>query len=139
MIIRDVVVHSSNQPFPWRITSASPSVQLITVDGSVPPIPPSMMMSASLPNFSSMSSGLVMYSMSSPSSNGRVVVRIGASSNWQISRITAWSGMRIPTSLRFLKIFGKRLSAFVIIRKPEILIEGLNTLSTVIGNQCCTD
>ena len=57
-------------------------------------------------------SGVVMYSISSPSSKGKVVVSIGASSNRQISRMMLLSGIRMPTSLRFLNILGKRLPVF---------------------------
>lgn len=76
------------------------------VEGSMPPVPPSIIRSVTLPNFSSISSGSVMYSMSSPFSSGRVVVRIGASSRRQISRMIALSGTRIPTSFRLRK-FGQ--------------------------------
>ena len=84
-------------PFPCRITSGISSQQLITVEGSNPPGPPSITRSTFPPNFSSISSGSVTYSMSSPSSSGRVVVMIGASRAWQISRIIGLSGTRMPT------------------------------------------
>ena len=106
------ILHSINIPFPCRTISGISSQQLMTVEGSTPPIPPSITRSTSSPNFSSISSGSVTYSMSSPSCKGKVVVNIGASSKRHISRIIGLPGTRIPTSFRLRKILGKRLSAF---------------------------
>ena len=50
---------SSSSPFPCRTMAASPSVQFTTVEGSIPPIPPSITRSTTSPSFSSISSGSV--------------------------------------------------------------------------------
>ena len=83
-----------------------------TVEGSIPPIPPSITRSTISPNFSSISSGSVIYSRSSSSSYGKVVVIIGASSRRAISRIILLSGIRMPTSFRLRKILGSRFVPF---------------------------
>ena len=83
-----------------------------------------------VPNFSSISSGSVIYSKSSCSSYGSVVVIMGASSRRAISRLMLLSGIRIPTSFRLRKIFGNRLVPFKIkVNGPgRLCFISLNTL-----------
>ena len=76
------------------------------------PIPPSITRSTISPNFSSISSGSVIYSRSSSSSYGKVVVIIGASSRRAISRMILLFGIRMPTSFRLRKILGSRFVPF---------------------------